>query len=189
MRTVAGMEGGYSKRLQKQFCPPLSRAVTHRHRRYRYGACTKVCTGAGGSHAPTPHVAPTHRGHCRGDRLHTSRAGGSGHAHTVYSTVCMHIVRTGQEGRGTHTWRAQHRAWTLCTEMVQKFSVRTLQGDRAYTRHGQSCTGRTGQMHASTRTAADQRRQGSLHVTVERRARAKRKQECELFRTHSGSTT
>ena len=62
-----------------------------------------------------------------------------------------------QEGRGTHTWRAQHRAWTLCTEMVQKFSVRTLQGDRAYTRHGQSCTGRTGQMHASTRTAADQR--------------------------------
>jgi hypothetical protein len=129
--------------------PHLSRAVTHRHRRYRYGACTKVCTGAGGdtdtaccihtpealSRRPSPHV--------EGRRV-------GAHTHTVYSTVCMHIVRTGQEGRGTHTRRVHHRAWTLrfslCTEMVQTFSVRTLQGDRAYTRHGQSCTGCEGNM-------------------------------------------
>ena len=91
MRTVAGMEGGYSKRLQKQFRPPLSRAVTHRHRRYRYGACTKVCTGAGGSHAPTPHVAPT-----------------GGIAEETVST------RRGQEGQGTHTRCTAPFACTSC---------------------------------------------------------------------------
>jgi hypothetical protein len=127
VRTVAGMEGGYSKRLQKQFRPPPlkgSHTPTHRRSGTVMVLAPKFALERAGV-APTPHVAPTPGAlsRNRGDRLHTSRSVEGrrvgARTHGVQHHLHAHRSHGGgrRAGAPAHRRRVQHRAWPFYLSM------------------------------------------------------------------------